>query len=96
MGLHKESTRPRRHPATIPADDVTRRARGGATRNERRSPMKEFFCGAVVPDCTARFKADSEDAILAEVAIHAHEDHGMEHVPDAVIDAVRAQIREVR
>ncbi len=57
--------------------------------------MKEFFCGAVVPDCTARFQAESEEAILAQVAQHAHDDHGMEHVPDAVIEEVRAQIREV-
>jgi len=56
--------------------------------------MKEFFCGAVVPDCTARFEAESETAILAQVALHAHEDHGMEHVPDSVIEAVRAEIRE--
>jgi predicted small metal-binding protein len=57
--------------------------------------MKEFFCGAVVPDCSARFEAESEEAILAQVARHAHDDHGMEHVPDTVIDEVRAQIRDV-
>jgi predicted small metal-binding protein len=56
--------------------------------------MKEFFCGAVVPECGARFEAESEESILAQVAMHAHEDHGMEHVPDAVIEAVRAQIRD--
>ena len=44
--------------------------------------MKEFRCGAVVPDCTARFEGESEEAILAQVARHAHDDHGMEHVPD--------------
>jgi predicted small metal-binding protein len=57
--------------------------------------MKEFFCGAVVPDCSARFEAESEDAILALVARHAYKDHGMEHMPDTVVDAVRAHIREV-
>ena len=57
--------------------------------------MKEFFCGAVVPDCTARFEAEDEAAILAQVARHAHDDHGREHVPDSVVDAVRAQIRDV-
>jgi predicted small metal-binding protein len=56
--------------------------------------MKEFFCGAVVPDCTARFRAETENAILAQVARHAHDDHGMEHVPDSVVEAVRAQIRD--
>ncbi|MDO8209795.1 DUF1059 domain-containing protein [Conexibacter sp. CPCC 206217] len=57
--------------------------------------MKEFFCGAVVPDCTARFTGESEEAILAQVARHAHDDHGMEHVPDSVVDEVRAQIHDV-
>lgn len=56
--------------------------------------MKEFFCGAVVPDCTARFEADSEDEILRKVVRHAHDDHGMEHVPNDVIDAVRMHIRD--
>lgn len=57
--------------------------------------MKEFYCGAVVPDCTARFEGETEAAILTQVARHAHDDHGMEHVPDTVVEAVRAQIREV-
>jgi predicted small metal-binding protein len=57
--------------------------------------MKEFFCGAVVPDCTARFEAESEQSILAQVALHAQDDHGMEHVPDAVIETVRTHIRTV-
>lgn len=57
--------------------------------------MKEFFCGAVVPDCPARFEAENEAAILAQVARHACDDHGMEHVPDSVVEAVRAQIRDV-
>jgi predicted small metal-binding protein len=33
--------------------------------------MKEFSCGAVVPDCTATFRADSEDDLLQQVAVHA-------------------------
>jgi predicted small metal-binding protein len=57
--------------------------------------MKEFRCAAVVPDCTARFEAESEGAILAQVALHAHDDHGMEHVPDDVLDAVRSHIRDI-
>jgi predicted small metal-binding protein len=57
--------------------------------------MKEFRCAAVMPDCTARFEGDNERAILAQVAVHAHEDHGMEHVPDDVLDAVRSHITDV-
>ncbi|HMJ02707.1 MAG TPA: DUF1059 domain-containing protein [Conexibacter sp.] len=58
--------------------------------------MKEFRCAAVMPECTARFEAESERAILAQVALHAHEEHGMEHVPDEVLDTVRMHIRDVK
>ena len=57
--------------------------------------MKEFHCAKVVPGCGARFTADSEAGVLAQVVRHARDDHGMEHVPHDVLDAVRDQIREV-
>lgn len=43
--------------------------------------MKEFSCGAVVPDCDAKFTAESEDEILTQVADHARSVHGMDEVP---------------
>lgn len=52
--------------------------------------MKEFACGAVVPDCDAKFTAESEDEILAQVAEHARVAHGM----DEVVGRVRSGIRE--
>ncbi len=33
--------------------------------------------------------------MLAQVALHAHEDHGMEHVPDDLLETVRSHIRDV-
>lgn len=57
--------------------------------------MKEFACGAVVPNCTATFQGESEDDILGQVAVHAKEDHGMTDVPPDVVDAVKSNIREV-
>jgi len=57
--------------------------------------MKEFRCAAVVPDCSARFEAESEAGILTQVVRHARDDHGMEHVPHDVLDEVRAHIVEV-
>jgi predicted small metal-binding protein len=57
--------------------------------------MKAFACGAVVPGCTATFKANSEPEILALVAEHAKVDHGMAQVPDEVVAQVRENIREV-
>lgn len=57
--------------------------------------MKEFRCAAVMPDCPARFEGETEQAILSQVALHALEEHGMEHVPDEVLEAVRAHIVDV-
>ena len=57
--------------------------------------MKEFHCAAVVPGCSARFEAESDDGVVSQVVRHARDDHGMEHVPHDVLDAVRAHIREV-
>ena len=54
--------------------------------------MKQFTCGDVVPGCEAAFSADSEDEILEAVANHASRDHGMEDVPESVVEAVRASI----
>ncbi len=56
--------------------------------------MKKFYCGAVVPGCQTTFLADSEEEILAKVATHAREAHGMEEVGDEVVAQVRANIRE--
>ena len=56
--------------------------------------MKEFSCGAVVPDCAATFTAPPEDETLAQVGVHAREVHGMTEVPPQVVEQVRAQIHE--
>ncbi len=57
--------------------------------------MKQFACGAVVPGCTATFEAEDQDQILQQVAAHAREDHGMDEVPDAVVEQVKAKTVEV-
>jgi len=57
--------------------------------------MKQFACGAVVPGCTATFEADDQDQILAQVADHAREAHGMDEVPDEVVEQVKAKTVEV-
>jgi len=54
--------------------------------------MKRFACGDVVPGCDATFVCDSEDDILAQVAQHAAEVHGMTEVPEAVVVQVRERI----
>ena len=57
--------------------------------------MKEFACGAVVPGCVAVFRGEDDDAILAQVATHARDDHGMAEVPDSLVVQVREKIHTV-
>ena len=56
--------------------------------------MKTFVCGAVVPGCTARFTAETEQGILEQVAVHAREDHGLPEVPDELVRQVLAAVRD--
>jgi predicted small metal-binding protein len=57
--------------------------------------MKQFSCGDVVPGCKAVFRAEDEAGIFGQVAEHAEHDHGMTTIPDAVMQQVRSQIRDV-
>ena len=57
--------------------------------------MKEFCCGEIVPGCSARFRGQTEEEILGQVAEHAREDHHMSDVPEAVVAQVRSLIRPV-
>ena len=54
--------------------------------------MKQFCCGDVVPGCTATFRGTSEEEILSQVGQHAHRDHGLTEIPQALINQVRARI----
>lgn len=57
--------------------------------------MKQFSCGDVVPGCEARWTAQDDDALLALVAAHARDDHGLAEVPAELVDQVRAHITTV-
>lgn len=54
--------------------------------------MKTFACGDVVPGCDARFVCSDDDEILAAVASHAAEVHGLTTVPDSLVASVRSHI----
>ena len=54
--------------------------------------MKAFACGDVVPGCQARWVCSTEDDILARVAAHARDAHGMTEVSDALVSQVRDRI----
>ncbi|MGH2901462.1 MAG: DUF1059 domain-containing protein [Solirubrobacteraceae bacterium] len=51
-------------------------------------------CGDVMPGCAARFDAETKDALLAAVAAHAHDEHGIEEVTPDVLAAVEGAIHE--
>jgi predicted small metal-binding protein len=57
--------------------------------------MKQFACGDIVPGCTAKYQLATEEEILAAVAEHAREAHGIEEVPADMIAEVRSRIRTV-
>jgi predicted small metal-binding protein len=57
--------------------------------------MKKFSCGDVVPGCTAQFEGATDDEILAQIATHARDAHGLAKVEPALVDAVRAKIVDV-
>ena len=57
--------------------------------------MKQFACGDIVPGCPEEYRRDSDEAILAVVAEHAREVHGLDEIPDDMIAEVRSRIRTV-
>ena len=57
--------------------------------------MKQFACGDIVPGCTAKYQLDTEEDILAAVAEHARDVHGLDEVPESMIAEVRSRIRTV-
>lgn len=57
--------------------------------------MKEFSCGNVVPGCDFTTQGETEDEVLGKVAEHAREAHGMDEVPDEIVNQVKNNTRDV-
>jgi predicted small metal-binding protein len=57
--------------------------------------MKEFCCGDVVPGCKARFRTETEEQLMQQVAAHAGEVHGLHAIPAELAALVRQNIRDV-
>jgi predicted small metal-binding protein len=51
-------------------------------------------CGDVMPGCSAKFEADSEAELLAQVAPHASAAHGISEVTPEVLEAVKGAIKQ--
>lgn len=56
--------------------------------------MKQFACTNVVPGCDGVASGETEADVLAAVATHAREAHGMEDVPPEMVAAVRANLTD--
>jgi predicted small metal-binding protein len=54
--------------------------------------MKSFACGDVVPGCKATWLCSTEDELMAAVALHAHQEHGMAEIPAELAEQVRSKI----
>lgn len=54
---------------------------------------KLLRCRDVGFDCDAEVRAETEEALLALVAEHAREVHGLPEVDDAVVAKVLAEVR---
>jgi predicted small metal-binding protein len=55
---------------------------------------KQIACGDVVAGCKFRAEAATEQELLAHVARHAAEVHGLTEVTPEVLQKVQAAIRE--
>ena len=56
--------------------------------------MYSIACGDVLPGCPVELRADTVEALLASVAEHAHDEHGVTEMPDEVVEQVRDAIRD--
>jgi predicted small metal-binding protein len=57
--------------------------------------MKQFSCGDIVPGCTAKYELPTEAELMAAVAAHARDVHGIQEVSPQMADEVRTRIRTV-
>jgi predicted small metal-binding protein len=57
--------------------------------------MKQFRCGDVVPGCEWVARGDDEDEVFADIRTHARDEHGMDEVPQEVVDEIHGLITDV-
>jgi predicted small metal-binding protein len=52
----------------------------------------KLACGDVMPGCSARFETNDRDQLLAQVAGHAAEEHGITEITPDILAAVEDKI----
>ena len=55
---------------------------------------KELKCADAGFDCDAVVHADTEEEVMAQVATHARDVHGMDQIDDATAEKIRSQIHD--
>lgn len=50
-------------------------------------------CGDVVPGCTTKLEADSEDELMAQVADHARDQHGVTEITPELATQVKGAVQ---
>lgn len=77
------------------SDAAPRRQAAVASQPLGDANVKQFACGDVVPGCQSAFVGADDEVILAQVAAHAHADHGLTDIPDSLVQQVRDHIVRV-
>jgi predicted small metal-binding protein len=68
---------------------TTRRTSGG-------KPMKEFYCGSLVPGCEWHTRHEEEAEIMRRAVEHMRETHGETIIRETMVEAIRSRIDKVR
>ena len=54
--------------------------------------MFKLACGDVMPGCAARFEANDHEVLLAQVAGHAGEVHGITDITPGIMQSIESKI----
>jgi len=50
-------------------------------------------CGDVVPGCAAQLEAGTEDELMAQVADHARDEHGVSEITPELAEQVKGAVK---
>jgi predicted small metal-binding protein len=67
-----------------------------STDVERRNPMKQFYCGSLVPGCDWHTRAEEEAEVMRRAVAHMRETHGEEIIRETMVEAIRSRVENVR
>jgi predicted small metal-binding protein len=56
--------------------------------------VKVMECSSTGMDCGFVARGENEDQVMAQVADHARNEHGMQTIPSEVVEKVKAAIHE--